>query len=99
MDSNRLFYSLFLSILLLSSIVSSHICIIDPIQRVNTTLAPAGFSVANPGESACYNKVGPCGVNSWLDGVLTKIPANSFYDITFQQNLNHYFVNQPGNTK
>lgn len=47
------------------------------------------------GEGSCYRKNGPCGGQS-AGPVLTNLKAGQKYTVQFQQNLNHYFVDNPG---
>jgi len=69
-------------------VLSAHICMWSPPQR-------SGAQIQTPGESACYLKVGPCGnVASSTPGATLQGGKN--FNILFQQNLNHYYIQNPG---
>lgn len=70
-------------------VVSGHLCVWDPPQR-----SGAG-EISTPGEHVCYLKEGPCG------GVpsgepMVNLKGGSQYTIHFQQNLNHFYKEDPG---
>lgn len=70
--------------------VSAHICMWSPMQR-------GAFAINAPGSDPCYQKPGPCGgVPYNPNGVRTTLTAGSQYTVHFQQNLNHYYVQNPG---
>jgi hypothetical protein len=76
--------AIFLTILLSClTYCSSHICVFDPPQR-------GGAVIANqPGMEKCYRKVGPCG-DMPSEQPSAKLTSGSQYQVTFQQNLNHF---------
>eukprot|EP01094_Clydonella_sp_ATCC50884_P022969 TRINITY_DN5392_c0_g1_i1.p1 TRINITY_DN5392_c0_g1~~TRINITY_DN5392_c0_g1_i1.p1 ORF type:complete len:406 (-),score=104.37 TRINITY_DN5392_c0_g1_i1:43-1260(-) len=65
-----------------------HICILEPVQR-------GGVDVSIPGSPACYRRTPYCG------GVAPGAPSASYtagarIDVHLQQNLNHFWVQDPG---
>lgn len=67
----------------------AHICMWQPPQR------EGAFEIQEPGESVCYLKEGPCGsVPSGEPQYRLKGGQN--FNILFQQNLNHFYVGDPG---
>lgn len=46
--------------------------------------------------SKCYLKEGPCG-GIVSDEPKTTLTAGSEFNVLFQQNLNHYYIENPGN--
>ena len=67
---------------------SGHICILSPPQR-------GKLSVSVPGDSSCYRRTGYCGGIDIMPVQATYV-AGSTVDITFQQNLNHWYEPNPG---
>ncbi|CAF0954160.1 unnamed protein product [Didymodactylos carnosus] len=53
------------------------------------------FSISIPGDHTCYRKLAPCGDVDTIDK-RTKLTAGKAYTIEFQQNLNHYYTQNPG---
>jgi hypothetical protein len=81
--------NLFIILLLLfSTFVSSHICILYPPQRgtLNTT---------TPGDSSCYRRLPYCG-SIPLSTPATTFVTNEVITMKLQQNLNHFFPSKPG---
>src|SRR4051812_48480558 len=76
-----------LALVLCIGAVSAHVCMWTPMQRGN-------FSIGEPGYDGCYRKVGPCGTDT--PGVVTALQAGQSLSVQFQQNLNHYYVSNPG---
>lgn len=74
--------------LLLLPSVMSHICVWQPMQR-------GDFSIATPASHDCYRKVGPCGGED-AGTTITNLQGGSSYEVQFQQNLNHYSTDDPG---
>jgi hypothetical protein len=80
-----------LVVLVLVALVANshaHICMWAPAQR-------GTVEITNPGEHPCYLKVGPCG------GVASATPTTTlaggqYFSVLFQQNLNHYYIENPG---
>jgi len=68
--------------------INAHICMWSPVQ-IN------GYSIATPGEDLCYLKEGPCGGVASADPMTTLIGGKDFH-VQFQQNLNHFYVPNPG---
>jgi hypothetical protein len=79
--------SAFLS-LLLPYVIYGHICMMSPPQR-------GALNVATPGENACYLKVGPCGEIPSAAPVTT-LEGGKVFNVQFQQNLNHFYIENPG---
>ncbi|CAF3976837.1 unnamed protein product [Rotaria sp. Silwood1] len=82
-----------LSVILISivSLTIGHICVWQPRQR-------GTLNIDMPDSGECYRKPSPCGgINGLEGGKRTKIQAGKAYTIEFQQNLNHYYTNNPGN--
>jgi len=77
----------FLSIVLLN-VAAAHICMWAPLQR-------NGYSIDTPGESLCYLKEGPCGGVASADPTTSLVGGQDF-TIMFQQNLNHFYIDNPG---
>jgi hypothetical protein len=69
-------------------VVQAHICMWAPLQR-------QGYSIETPGESLCYLKVGPCGGVASAEPQTTLVGGKPF-TIAFQQNLNHFYIQNPG---
>jgi len=69
-------------------LVNGHLCLITPPQRGN-------LSIAVPGDSACFRRIGPCGIN---DAATPSIvwTAGTKAEVHFQQNLNHWWAQSPG---
>lgn len=53
------------------------------------------FQIGTPGESVCYLKEGPCGKIASATPMATLIGGQTF-NVLFQQNLNHFYVANPG---
>eukprot|EP01112_Ceratiomyxa_fruticulosa_P010095 TRINITY_DN265_c0_g1_i7.p2 TRINITY_DN265_c0_g1~~TRINITY_DN265_c0_g1_i7.p2 ORF type:complete len:167 (+),score=44.94 TRINITY_DN265_c0_g1_i7:1054-1554(+) len=69
--------------------VHAHICVWEPRQR-------GELSIDFPGDPSCYMVDGPpCG-GSTPGNPLTTLKGGSQYTIEFQQNLNHWYPNNPG---
>jgi hypothetical protein len=75
-------------LLVLPSIIYGHICMMSPPQR-------GSLNVATPGENACYLKVGPCGEIPSAAPVTT-LEGGKVFNVQFQQNLNHFYIENPG---
>jgi hypothetical protein len=74
------------------SVANAHICMWSPQQRVNEK---GSVQIDHPGSHPCYLKEGPCG------GVETSTPLTNLlggreFAILFQQNLNHFYMQDPG---
>eukprot|EP01033_Poteriospumella_lacustris_P004845 gene4845-3474_t len=74
--------------LTLLGVANAHICMWSPVQR-------NGFSIDTPGESLCYLKEGPCGGVPSASPI-TKLTGGQEFSIAFQQNLNHFYIENPG---
>lgn len=66
----------------------AHVCMWEPMQR-------GTVDISGPAENPCYQKVGPCGVNT-PGTSFTSLPAGGSYTVRFQQNANHYYTGKPG---
>lgn len=73
----------------LNTVAFSHLCVMQPPQRVG-----AG-EIATPGEHVCYLKEGPCGGVPSGEPMATLTGGQEF-TIHFQQNLNHFYKEDPG---
>lgn len=84
------------SALALSSVLgsaSAHICMWSPLQRQRDGKS---YDISTPGNTMCRNTdPGVCG-GVPAGPVLTQLTAGQPYDIAFQQNLNHFYVGNPG---
>lgn len=78
-----------LSAALAANAVSAHICMWNPLQR------GGNFELTIPGQSICYLKQGPCG-NKEPGEPLTALTGGQRFDVRFQQNLNHFYQENPG---
>jgi len=52
------------------------------------------MDVSTPGSESCYRKVGPCG--GAPSGIVSVLQGGSRFTVHFQQNLNHFYVPNPG---
>ena len=72
---------------------AGHICMWNPLQRNRDG---ASYDISSPGNTMCRNtEEDVCG------GVpkgrpFTSLAAGQAFDVTFQQNLNHFYVGSPG---
>lgn len=80
----------FLALIPLLLVADAHICVWQPRQR-------GAFNIDKPDSDSCYRKVGPCGgIRATSTSRRTKLQANTAYTVKFQQNMNHYYTNNPG---
>eukprot|EP01034_Spumella_vulgaris_P025300 gene25300-31740_t len=85
----RMIYNkVFFAVALCNLVANAHVCMWAPTQR-------NGFNINTPGESLCYLKEGPCGGVASADPVTTLVGGQDF-TILFQQNLNHFYIENPG---
>lgn len=80
--------SLLLPVSLLAA-AEGHICMWSPVQR------GGAFEIVTPGQSICYLKEPPCGGTS-AGEPLTTLTGGSNFQLQFQQNLNHFYNEDPG---
>jgi len=76
------------AMLLFLGTAQAHICIIHPHQR-------GELDISIPGSPACYRRTAYCGGVPIADP-LTSFVAGEMATIHLQQNLNHYWPQQPG---
>jgi hypothetical protein len=65
----------------------AHVCVMNPPQR-------GGFNVAGPGDNSCYERQPLC-VDRAV-GLRTNVQSGGQLEVQFQQNLNHYWQDEPG---
>lgn len=87
------------SALVLSSFVglsSAHICMWNPLQRDRDG---ATYNISSPGNTMCRNTDEDVCGGVPSGSVFTNLMGGETFDITFQQNLNHFYVGNPGELK
>jgi hypothetical protein len=78
------------------SLSAAHICMWSPLQRSRDGET---YNISSPGNTLCRNTdEGVCGGVS-PGRVLTALAAGEPFDVAFQQNLNHFYVGNPGELK
>jgi len=70
-------------------VVQGHICILDPQQRGN-------FSIAIPGDPTCFRRTPYCGNIAPDTPPYRTYEAGTEIFVLFQQNLNHWYPENPG---
>jgi hypothetical protein len=79
---------LVLLLLCFSVFVSAHVCIMDPHQRGN-------MSISEPGDGSCFLRTPFCG-DVPPQNPSVNYTAGSVISFNFQQNLNHWYPENPG---
>ena len=69
--------------------VEAHVCMWSPLQR------GGAFELVIPGQSICYLKQPSCG-GTTAGPPLTDLTGGSQFELLFQQNLNHFYQENPG---
>lgn len=65
------------------------------LQLQNHLILHSTFFRLSPRYSVCYKKVGPCGGVASAEPTTT-LEGGKDFTILFQQNLNHYYLENPG---